>query len=136
MACAITYLEAMYIFKYIYIIIIIRCGFRDVNEIINHLNTIPELSSIITEVVKNEFIKSVKTNDKDIIKKSLRELFNSFMTSSNDKVNEEINNLISRFKRDEKLLNDLDKTVLKINKEVYIYILYIYYVCIIYLYSL
>lgn len=120
MACAITYLEAMYIYFNIYIYIY-RCGFRDVNEIINHLNTIPELSNIITKSVKNEFIESIKTNDKDTIKKSLRELFNSFMTASNDTVNEEINHLINRFKKDEKSMNDLDKTVLKINKEVYIY---------------
>lgn len=43
------------------------------------------------------------------------------MTASNDTVNEEINHLINRFKKDEKSMNDLDKTVLKINEEVYIY---------------
>lgn len=97
------------------------------NEIINHLNIIPELSTIITETVKKEFIETVKTNDKDKIKKSLRELFNKFMTASNEMVNEQINHLINRFK-ESKELNYLDQTVLNINKEVYIYFYFYFFI--------
>ncbi len=94
MAIAITEFEAL-------------CGFRPLEEIKSFLNEYSEFTELIGNEISSHFFKTINgreisqlTEDIELNKSALRELFTSVMTTNESIVSQQVDKLIKRLKSD------------------------------------
>ena len=96
------------------------CGFKPKNEIIKFLNNVIEFK----EFVDDQDIRQLdKATDDQNVKQALKKIFNSVMSASQEKINEQVNKLIGRCSNDEAFKSsdiedeNLRSLVLTLNKQ-------------------
>lgn len=96
------------------------CGFRPLNEIVNHLNKYPELAELVGAHIANDFISTVGdiNSNEEKNKAALKSLFGSLMKSKDQDVTKHLNALIARLNSSsESSLDALDKLVLRLDQQ-------------------
>lgn len=99
------------------------CGFRPLEEIVNHMEKYFELKELLGKQVSDEFINTVKatgssTSSDDIAhnKQVLRNVFAAMMTSSQETVTQLLSKLINRLK-ETKADDTISKLVIRLDQE-------------------
>ncbi|KAI8100092.1 phosphomannose isomerase type I [Halteromyces radiatus] len=95
------------------------CGFRPLNEIVQHLEKYPEFAQLVGSDVANGFINSVGDDKTDTDKKAaLKQLFSSLMNSSVQDVTFYLSTLTSRLSQlPVSNLDTMDQLVLRLDRE-------------------
>ncbi|CAO3577375.1 unnamed protein product [Absidia cylindrospora] len=96
------------------------CGFRPLNEIVQHLEKYPELAELVGPQTTHSFINTVAdiTSNEDNNKHVLKQLFSSVMTSSEDDVSRLLNTLTCRLSQSPPSeLDILDQLVLRLDQQ-------------------
>ncbi|CAO3630729.1 unnamed protein product [Cunninghamella echinulata] len=96
------------------------CGFRPLNEIVDHLDKYPELTELVGVDIANDFRSTVSdgntTEDKN--KKVLKSLFASLMKSKDQDVTHHLNKLITRLSSlSASSLDQVDQLLLRLDQQ-------------------
>ena len=74
------------------------CGFKPVAEIAAYLQETPELQALIPKSVVDAFLEAASAGDEDPqARSSLKEVFHSLMSASEDDVKQNLDKLVARY---------------------------------------
>ncbi|OAD72854.1 hypothetical protein PHYBLDRAFT_155542 [Phycomyces blakesleeanus NRRL 1555(-)] len=92
------------------------CAFRPLNEIGYHLETYPEFAAIVGPEATDSFLSIMDSDDVEINKSALKNVFSALMNSPQDRVKELLTDMIDRLK-DMEDRNELANLILRLDQQ-------------------